>query len=114
MNLKLPLLLFALMGTGVSFGQSTQTLKLLPRLVPPTPEAAAIARFGNYEVSEYTGVPNISIPIYDIKEGELEVPITLNYHAGGNKSNRCRYKGGPGMEFGRRRNDNPPGKGESG
>jgi hypothetical protein len=99
MNLKLPLLLFAVMGAGVSIGQSTQTLKLLPVLVPPTPEAAAIARFGNYEVSEYTGVPNISIPIYNIKVGELQVPISLNYHAGGIKVSDVATRAGLGWSL---------------
>jgi len=99
MNLKLPLLLITIMGTSVSFSQSTQTLKLLPRLVPPTPEAAAIARFGDYEVSEYTGVPNISIPIYDIKVGELQVPITLEYHAGGIKVSDVATRAGLGWNL---------------
>src|SRR5690606_2470592 len=32
-----------------------------------------------------TGVPSISIPIGTISDGPLSVPISLNYHAGGNK-----------------------------
>lgn len=33
----------------------------------------------------YTGVPVISIPLYEIKVGELEVPISIQYHASGIK-----------------------------
>lgn len=34
-------------------------------------------------MSYYTGVPNISVPLYSIKGRELELPVELNYHAGG-------------------------------
>jgi hypothetical protein len=36
-------------------------------------------------VSLATGIPNISVPIYNIKEGDISVPIELSYHAGGIK-----------------------------
>jgi hypothetical protein len=76
---------FFLILSNWILGQTTQTQKLLPSILPPSPEAAAIARFGNYDVNEFTGVPNISIPLYTIKVGELTVPVSLNYHASGNK-----------------------------
>src|SRR5688572_19544164 len=34
-------------------------------------------------VSEYTGIPNISIPLYQIEEDGIKIPLLLNYHAGG-------------------------------
>jgi YD repeat-containing protein len=57
----------------------------IPNVMPKSPEAAAIARYGNYEVNMFSGLPNISIPLYDIKVGGLTVPISISYHAGGNK-----------------------------
>jgi len=57
----------------------------LPTVVPQSPNAAEFARYGEIPVSYYTGVPNISVPIYTIKSGEIDVPLTLSYHAGGIK-----------------------------
>lgn len=52
------------------------------------PESPAITRFSRYDempVSEYTGTPGISVPIYQISEDGLNFPITLSYHASGIK-----------------------------
>ncbi|WP_298646915.1 hypothetical protein [uncultured Proteiniphilum sp.] len=55
--------------------------------MPVSPEAAALTKMVNYPVNLYTEVPDISIPLYEIKVGELTLPITLQYHAGGFKVN---------------------------
>lgn len=55
----------------------------LPDIVPPAPEAAALSNFTNVPVSHYTGLPNISIPIYTIDKGSVKIPIALSYHARG-------------------------------
>ncbi len=68
-----------------AFGQPSQTQAFLPKILPGSPEAAAIARYGNIPVNMYTGVPSITIPLYEIQVGELKVPISLNYHASGIK-----------------------------
>ena len=36
-------------------------------------------------MSYHTGVPQVTVPIYDITEGSLQVPIYLSYHASGLK-----------------------------
>jgi len=51
--------------------------------IPPSPNAAALGKYGEIPVDKSTGVPNISIPIFDISEGGIDVSISLNYHAGG-------------------------------
>lgn len=56
-----------------------------PRIVPPSPDAAALAKYGAIPVDKSTGVPDISIPIYDIKTPRFDLPITLSYHASGIK-----------------------------
>ena len=48
-----------------------------------SPEVASMERYGSYPVSEATGIPDITIPIYTIKTGDLEFPISLSYHMGG-------------------------------
>ncbi|PJJ48430.1 RHS repeat protein [Hymenobacter chitinivorans] len=50
---------------------------------PPPPEAAALGKFAEIPVSLYSGVPSITIPIYDVQLRGLTLPISLNYHAGG-------------------------------
>ena len=54
-----------------------------PPVVPLSPNAAEYAKYGNIPVSESTGTPNISIPIYEINTGKIIVPISLSYHASG-------------------------------
>lgn len=51
----------------------------------PTPNAASLGKYGQVPVSYYNGLVNISIPIYTIKLRDIEIPITLQYYAGGNK-----------------------------
>ncbi|WP_131539562.1 hypothetical protein [Pedobacter nototheniae] len=48
-----------------------------------TPEVTAFNRSMETPVSLYTGVPNISIPLYEINIKGVSVPIKLDYHAGG-------------------------------
>lgn len=53
--------------------------------VPPSPNSASLGKYGEVPVDLSTGVPSISIPLISINEGGIELPITLNYHAGGLK-----------------------------
>jgi YD repeat-containing protein len=48
-------------------------------------QAASFQKFGSYPVNKATGIPDVSIPIYTVKSGSLEFPITLAYHMGGIK-----------------------------
>ncbi|CAD0009675.1 RHS repeat domain-containing protein [Flavobacterium salmonis] len=36
-------------------------------------------------IGTFTGIPQISIPLYNIETPGLNLPLSLNYHAGGNK-----------------------------
>lgn len=55
----------------------------IPKIIPPSPEATSLAKFTEVPVSHYTGLPNISIPIYTIESSGTNVPISLSYHARG-------------------------------
>ncbi len=55
----------------------------LPTIVPPSPEAAALANFTDVPISHYTGLPNISVPIYTIQQKGIQIPINLSYHSRG-------------------------------
>ncbi len=54
-------------------------------IVPPSPNVASLGKYGAVPVSTYTGIPNISIPLYEVQIGTLKLPITISYHAGGVK-----------------------------
>jgi hypothetical protein len=50
-----------------------------------SPNAASLGKYGDYPVSYNTGLPQISIPFYTVKEGPLSLPISISYHASGLK-----------------------------
>lgn len=54
-----------------------------PNPIPPSPNPSSLGKFGNIPVSLYTGVPSISVPLFDVEVGNVTMPIKLNYHAGG-------------------------------
>lgn len=50
-----------------------------------SPQAAAMAKYIEFPVSYYTGLAQISFPIYEVKSGDISVSISLSYHGGGVK-----------------------------
>jgi len=59
-----------------------------------SPEVANLGSYGNIPIGEYSGTPTISIPIYTLKIGGIEVPISLSYNASGIKvSQEATYVG---------------------
>jgi YD repeat-containing protein len=57
----------------------------LRNVIPPSPEASSLGKYGEWPVSLYTGIPNISIPLYELKGISLSIPVSLSYNAAGNK-----------------------------
>lgn len=74
----------AMLFSLTAFGQNPQTSPTTSFL-PKAPNTATLGKFGDYSVSMFSGVPQISIPIYTIKTSGFEVPITIDYHASGIK-----------------------------
>jgi hypothetical protein len=56
-----------------------------PETVPPSPDVVNRMKFVETPVSLYTGTPQISIPLYTIREGNFSLPVTLDYNAHGIK-----------------------------
>jgi YD repeat-containing protein len=69
----------------LSFLSTRLVSQELPTVIPPTPEAASLFKFIEYPIDYATGIPQISIPLYEIKSGKLTLPITINYHSAGRK-----------------------------
>ena len=48
-----------------------------------SPNISTLGQFGDIPVSQFTGVPKISIPICKIEINGKSIPITLDYHTSG-------------------------------
>lgn len=48
-----------------------------------SPNSSTFGLFGEYPVNHFTGLPQISIPLYNFKDMDIKVPISLDYHASG-------------------------------
>ncbi|SEJ83195.1 YD repeat-containing protein [Cyclobacterium xiamenense] len=71
-----------LFGTLYAF-TSAQDMTFRAQVIPPSPEVSALAKFADTRVSHYSGIPDIQLPLYTLVEQDLELPIALQYHAGG-------------------------------
>lgn len=49
----------------------------------PSPQVASLGKFGEVPVSYFTGVPSIGIHLYTVTQGNLSLPISVNYHSSG-------------------------------
>ncbi|MEO6230419.1 MAG: DUF5977 domain-containing protein [Ferruginibacter sp.] len=52
-----------------------------------SPNTASLGKYGDVPVSYFTGVPDISFPLYNINVGNINVPISLSYHPNSVKPN---------------------------
>lgn len=85
---RLPLLalLFCLPLFSIPVRGQTNEISLdVPRIVPVSPAVTAMEKYQSYPIDHCTGVPNITIPLYEIVAGEVTIPVTLTYHASGLK-----------------------------
>jgi hypothetical protein len=53
----------------------------LPQVIPSSSQSQIFERYINHEISEYNGLPDITIPLYEIEIKGLKIPIALTYHA---------------------------------
>lgn len=88
--LNLISIVLLLMATCTSFTGICQNASMFGfdtrRINVKTPNAASIEAFSRVGVNHATGVPDISVPIYDLTlDNALSVPIRLRYHASGFK-----------------------------
>lgn len=65
-----------------AFSQATASL---PTIIPASPEPASMAKASNMDVSLCTGMASVSIPLYDLKIGKSNFPVSINYASNGLK-----------------------------
>lgn len=55
------------------------------QVIPSSPQSQIFENYLNHKITEYNGLPDINIPLYEVEIKGVKVPITLSYHAGGIK-----------------------------
>jgi hypothetical protein len=53
--------------------------------IQPPPDVSSLGKFIDFPIGYYTGIPKISIPVFHLKDGAIDIPISLDYHSGGIK-----------------------------
>jgi hypothetical protein len=82
-SIQVVVLIFVVSCICTGLYAQTNTMPTLGAVIPVSPNAASLGKYGEIPVSYSTGIPNISVPIYEIKSGSLKMPLSLSYHAGG-------------------------------
>ena len=70
--------LVGLLGNNIMYAQIPASSQSLP-----SPNVAALGLYGEIPVSKFTGMPDISVPIYEVPVGDFKLPFSLHYHAAG-------------------------------
>jgi len=55
----------------------------LHKIVPSSPQATELGRYGNVPVGMFTGSPNINLNIYTLKEAGISIPVNITYSSNG-------------------------------
>ena len=54
-----------------------------PKVIPPSPHAQEFTKYIDYPVDYSSGLTKNEIPIYTVKCGSIELPISISYHSSG-------------------------------
>jgi len=60
-------------------GNFTKPIEVLP----PSPNAASLGRYGGMDISPANGMVRFSVPIFNLQSSNLALPLSLNYAGGG-------------------------------
>ena len=86
-----------MMASSIVFGQDiSQTDK---SVVPPSPTAYELGKYGYFPVSMYTGTATYSVPLYELKGKNLSLPISLSYYSNGIKVDQVASNVGMGWSL---------------
>lgn len=58
---------------------------MLPKVIPPSPDASSLGKYGEIPVSLFTGTASVNIPLFELQSKTLSMPISLSYHGSGVK-----------------------------
>ncbi len=79
------LILFNFLVVLVSYKVNSQVInnfgtEVFAKIITPSPNAASLGNYGNYNVDMFSGQPSISINLHAIKSTNAVFPINLNYN----------------------------------
>lgn len=57
----------------------------LIEVLPPSPNAASLGKYGGIDIPLASGTVNFSIPVFNFQSGNLALPLSLNYASSGLK-----------------------------
>lgn len=77
---RIAITLIALLLSGLNTEAQNGSQGLMPD-VPPSPQAVAFNRLGDYQVNNNYGAPDINIPLFEIDFHGYKIPLTLHYEA---------------------------------
>ena len=80
---KIILILIVLLG---SVQVESQTDDYLPKVVPPSPTSSVFRQYGEHQPSLATGMINVPISLFEIKDGDFSLPFNLIYSTSGIKA----------------------------
>jgi hypothetical protein len=84
MRKRIFILFFVFLTSQLFFGQQNSSYPVkLPDIIPPNPETAKLLSANNISNNLTSGTASISIPLYTIKCGSINVPISANYSTNG-------------------------------
>lgn len=78
---RIYIILFFVMPCVVVQSQNAQGY--LGNYAQPAPDAASLGKYVDYPIGYYTGTPDINIPLYQLSDGAVKIPISLSYHPSG-------------------------------
>ncbi len=86
MKLRFLLAITSVLFSSVNvFAQSVAEGQKIRAVIPPAPTAAALGAYAEYPSDGFSGVPGISVPLYELKLNGFTLPISLSYNASGIK-----------------------------
>lgn len=86
---SLLILALLVLGAGVAKADVGPVYSIL------SPEASKIGMYGEIPTNLYTGNPDISVPVYTLSAGKMQIPVSLCYHLASVKPNQ--YPGSTGL-----------------
>ncbi|MFZ4521094.1 MAG: hypothetical protein ACOYNC_05285 [Bacteroidales bacterium] len=91
-----PILFFPIICTG-QIGINVPGF--IPSLIPPSPNAYELGKYGQIPVGLYTGSVNFDLPLYIYKTNHLTLPISLQYSSNGIKVDQIESNVGLGWNL---------------
>jgi YD repeat-containing protein len=86
-------------GVQPTNGQSGYQTIQMPNILPPSPEAFQLGKFGTVPVGLFTGTMNLDIPLGGISTGKINHKLGLQYSSSGVQVNLPSSRVGTGWTF---------------